>query len=61
MVITTTDVQEKEHLIQTRQRHYSEMISQEHAPSDTHKSLYQLALAQTVPVWRAMCRRWPRP
>ena len=46
MQIEVTDVQEKERLIQTQQRHYSEMISQEHAPSDTHKSLYQLALAQ---------------
>ena len=44
--IEVTDVQEKERLIQTRQRHYSEMISQEHAPSDTHKSLYQRALMQ---------------
>lgn len=46
MEIEVTDVQEKERLIQTRQRHYSEMISQEHPPSDTHKRLYQLALTQ---------------
>ena len=46
MQIEATDVQEKERLIQTQQRHYSEMISEEHAPSDTHKNLYQLALAQ---------------
>lgn len=46
MEIEVTDVQEKERLIQTSQRHYSEMISQEHPPSDTHKSLYRLALAQ---------------
>ena len=46
MEIEVTDVLEKERLIQTQQRHYSEMISQEEAPSDTHKRLYQLALAQ---------------
>ena len=46
MDIDVTDVEEKERLIQTRQRHYSEMISQEHPPSDTHKSLYLQALAQ---------------
>ena len=46
MDIDVTDVEEKERLIQTQQRHYSEMISQEHPPSDTHKSLYLQALAQ---------------
>lgn len=46
MAIEATGVQEKERLIQIRQRHYSEMISQESAPSDTHKRLYERALRQ---------------
>ncbi|WP_339465995.1 MULTISPECIES: cysteine protease StiP family protein [unclassified Pseudomonas] len=41
-----TDVEEKERLIQTKQKHYSEMISQESAPSETHKALYERVLAQ---------------
>ncbi|MDD1014756.1 cysteine protease StiP domain-containing protein [Pseudomonas rubra] len=41
-----TEVEEKERLIQTNQKHYSEMISQEHAPSAVHKSLYARALEQ---------------
>lgn len=44
--IEVTGVEEKERLIQTRQRHYSEMISQEHAPSATHQDLYRRALEQ---------------
>jgi len=44
--IEVTGIAEKERLIQTRQKHYSEMISQEHAPSDTHKALYARALSQ---------------
>ena len=48
MDIKATDVQEKEHLIQTRQRHYSEMISQEHAPSQPHQNLYRRALAHNA-------------
>lgn len=46
MQITPTDVQEKERLIQSGQRHYSEMISMEHAPSEAHKALYAQALEQ---------------
>ncbi|MFV9533216.1 cysteine protease StiP family protein [Pseudomonas aeruginosa] len=42
--MNVTDVEEKERLIQTNQKHYSEMISQEHAPTDVHKSLYARAL-----------------
>lgn len=42
----TTDVVEKERLIQTKQKHYSEMISLESAPTDVHKALYQRALEQ---------------
>ena len=41
-----TDVEEKERLIQTKQKHYSEMISLESAPTDVHKALYARALAQ---------------
>jgi hypothetical protein len=44
--IETTDVEEKERLIQTNQRHYSEMISEEHAPTSTHMELYARALRQ---------------
>ncbi|WP_296268215.1 cysteine protease StiP domain-containing protein [Pseudomonas sp. UBA6562] len=41
-----TDVLEKERLIQTQQKHYSEMISAEHAPSATHMTLYERSLRQ---------------
>lgn len=41
-----TDVEEKERLIQTKQKHYSEMISLEKAPTAVHKALYERALAQ---------------
>jgi hypothetical protein len=41
-----TDVVEKERLIQTKQKHYSEMISLESAPTEVHKALYERALAQ---------------
>ncbi|OPK07646.1 MULTISPECIES: cysteine protease StiP family protein [Pseudomonas] len=41
-----TDVVEKERLIQTRQKHYSEMISLESAPTAVHQALYERALAQ---------------
>ncbi len=44
--MNVTDVEEKERLIQSNQKHYSEMISQEHAPTDVHKSLYARALVQ---------------
>lgn len=44
--MSVTDVEEKERLIQSNQKHYSEMISQEHAPTDVHKSLYARALVQ---------------
>jgi hypothetical protein len=46
MQIEMTAVDEKERLIQSQERHYSEMISQEHAPSATHKELYARALLQ---------------
>lgn len=48
MQIAPTDVQEKERLIQSGQRHYSEMISQESAPSEAHKALYARALEQNA-------------
>ena len=44
--IGLTDVLEKERLIQTQQKHYSEMISQEDAPSAAHMALFERALAQ---------------
>ncbi len=44
--IDVTDVLEKERLIQTRQKHYSEMISLEHAPDPVHQDLFERALAQ---------------
>ncbi|KAA0943163.1 MULTISPECIES: cysteine protease StiP domain-containing protein [unclassified Pseudomonas] len=46
--IEVTDVQEKERLIQTQQKHYSEMISQESAPTEVHKELYQRAMQQNA-------------
>ncbi|MFJ4142085.1 cysteine protease StiP family protein [Pseudomonas sp. NPDC089734] len=42
----TTDVEEKERLIQTRQKHYSEMISLESAPGEAHQALFERALLQ---------------
>lgn len=39
-----TDVAEKEALIQSGKKHYSEMISVESAPSDAHVSLYNMAM-----------------
>lgn len=44
--IETTDVEEKERLIQSGQRHYSEMISVEEAPTEAHMALYTRALMQ---------------
>jgi hypothetical protein len=46
--IGLTDVLEKERLIQTHQKHYSEMISQESAPSSTHMALYERAMSQNA-------------
>ena len=40
-----TPVEEKEKLIQSGQAHYSDMLSQEPAPSDEHLSIYAQALA----------------
>jgi len=44
-----TDVEEKERLIQTGQKHYSEMISLESAPSELHQQVYQQAVAEGLP------------
>lgn len=44
-----TDVEEKERLIQTGQKHYSEMISLESAPSELHQQVYQQAVADGLP------------
>lgn len=46
--VECTDVEEKERLIQSGQRHYSEMISVENAPSEAHKALYARALEQNA-------------
>ena len=46
--IGLTDVLEKERLIQTNQKHYSEMISQESAPSSTHMGLFEKAMSQNA-------------
>lgn len=46
MRLDATDVEEKERLIQSGQRHYSEMISAEQAPDAVHSALYQQALTQ---------------
>ncbi|HBO6302960.1 cysteine protease StiP family protein [Pseudomonas nitroreducens] len=46
MQMEVTDVQEKERLIQTNRKHYSEMISMENAPTEVHKSLYARAMVQ---------------
>jgi hypothetical protein len=53
----TTDVLEKERLIQTKQKHYSEMISLESAPTDVHKALY-VRLSKTVIAWLWMFSPW---
>lgn len=42
--LEATPVEEKERLIQSGEKHYSEMISEEGAPSETHLALYREAL-----------------
>ena len=42
------DVQQKEQLIQSGQKHYSQMISQEAPPSNQHWQYYQYALSQST-------------
>ena len=44
-----TEVEEKERLIQSGQKHYSEMISLESAPSELHQQIYQQAVAEGLP------------
>jgi len=46
--IAPTDVAEKERLIQSGEKHYSEMISTESAPSPEHTLLYKKALANNA-------------
>lgn len=46
LAINVTDVAEKERLIQSGRRHYSEMISQELPPTEAHLELYRRALAE---------------
>ena len=42
--VEVTDIAEKERLIQTGQKHYSEMLSAEPIPSAKHQQIYQHAL-----------------
>lgn len=44
VALATTDIAEKERLIQSGQRHYSEMLSVESAPDAAHLALFQQAL-----------------
>jgi hypothetical protein len=44
--LANTEVTEKERLIQSGQKHYSQMISIESAPSSEHQALFQQALEQ---------------
>ncbi len=44
IVMETTPVEEKERLIQSGQRHYSEMLTLESPPSDAHQALFRQAL-----------------
>ncbi|GAB2953388.1 hypothetical protein GCM10011328_33030 [Hafnia psychrotolerans] len=47
--IAFTAVEEKERLIQSGEKHYSEMLSQEPSPSHKHLSLYQHAMTDFGP------------
>lgn len=44
--MSPTDTMEKEKLIQSGAKHYSEMISQENPPSEQHLSLFEQAMTQ---------------
>ncbi|MCP4696368.1 MAG: cysteine protease StiP family protein [Gammaproteobacteria bacterium] len=46
IAIGYTDVAEKEHLIQTQARHYSEMLSREYSPSEQYLAVFHTAFAQ---------------
>lgn len=46
--IEVTSAEEKERLIQSRQRHYSEMIGAENPPTPVHQQLFTEALAQNA-------------
>ncbi|MFH7445178.1 tellurite-like stress resistance cysteine protease StiP, partial [Pseudomonas syringae pv. tagetis] len=46
IAMLSTSVEDKERLMQSRQMHYSDMISEESAPSAAHKSFYARALSQ---------------
>lgn len=46
MQLQPTDTQEKERLIQSGKKHYSQMISQENPPSTQHLQLFEQALQQ---------------
>lgn len=47
--VADVPVGQKEALIQSGQRHYSDMLTLEHAPSAMHEQLYTQALAQGTP------------
>jgi hypothetical protein len=49
MHIQTTPIHEKEHLIQSGLRHYSEMLSEEQVPDAGYMELFQAACAAGVP------------
>lgn len=59
VTIDMTLVELKEQLIQSGQKHYSDMLSQEPAPTDWHLDLFNRALKKVHRVWRG-CER-PRP
>lgn len=46
MQMQTIDLEEKERLIQTQKKHYSEMISWEAPPTELHQQLYAQAVLQ---------------
>ncbi|MDO4878001.1 MAG: tellurite-like stress resistance cysteine protease StiP [Neisseria sp.] len=50
-----TDLAEKERLIQSGRRHYSEMLSPEPAPSEAYLRLFQAACGQNLPRMAAGC------
>ena len=46
MTLASTDIADKEQLIQSGQKHYSQMISAEPVPSPQHMAIYRQALQQ---------------
>lgn len=52
---TIADTAEKERLIQSGRKHYSEMLSPESAPSEAYLQLFQTACGQNLPRMAADC------